>query len=45
MLRPEAAVFAHPASPWPVAMLFVASGYGVFPNDLPGNVLLAFSPR
>lgn len=26
-------------------MLFVASGYGVFPNDLPGNVLLAFSPR
>jgi len=24
-------------------MLFVASGYGVFGNDLPGNVLLAFS--
>jgi len=26
-------------------MVFVASGYGVFPNDLPGNALLAFSPR
>jgi polyvinyl alcohol dehydrogenase (cytochrome) len=24
-------------------MLFVTSGYGVFPTDLPGNVLLAFS--
>lgn len=26
-------------------MVFVASGYGVFPNDRPGNALLAFSPR
>jgi hypothetical protein len=27
-----------------VGMMFVASGYGAFPNDLRGNVLLAFKP-
>jgi polyvinyl alcohol dehydrogenase (cytochrome) len=42
-------VFAHGGSfgaPGPTVaggMLFVGSGYGVFGDDLPGNVLLAFS--
>jgi hypothetical protein len=26
-------------------MVFVSSGYAVFPADMPGNVLLAFSPQ